>query len=283
VLVRGRDDLGQRGAISAAATKTSFPRVKLADVELDAATSEQTIAHILTELRAGRGGSVMTPNLDHLRQHRQDPSVRPLFQAASLVVADGKPLIWASQIQGTPLPCRVAGSELILSMTAAAATEGRSVFLLGGAPGTADRAAGILERRFPGIRVVGTYCPPFGFETDPSEVAAIEAAVLGTDPELVYVGLPFPKADRIILRLRAQAPGVWFLAVGISFSFISNDLKRAPHWMQITGLEWLHRLFSEPRRLFHRYLVQGIPFACVLFAGALARRFTQRTEANGQT
>jgi N-acetylglucosaminyldiphosphoundecaprenol N-acetyl-beta-D-mannosaminyltransferase len=278
VIARRGDGLLQRGAMSVANTKTSFPRVRLADVQLDAATSEQTIAHILTELRAGRGGAVMTPNLDHLRQHRQDPSVRPLFRAASLVVADGKPLIWASRIQGTPLPCRVAGSELILSTTAVAAAEGRRVFLLGGAPGTADRAAHILERRFRGIRVVGTYCPPFGFESDPSEIAAIGAAVKETDPELVYVGLPFPKADRLILRLRAEAHGVWFLALGVSFSFVSNDLKRAPHWMQISGLEWLHRLFSEPRRLSHRYLVQGIPFACVLFAEALASRFTQRTE-----
>lgn len=218
----------------------------------------------------------MTPNLDHVRQHNQNAEVRPLFQSASLVVADGKPLIWASRVQGTPLPCRVAGSELIFSMTAAAATGHNRLFLLGGAPGTAQRAADILASRFPGIQVVGTHCPPLGFESSPTEIAVIEAAVRAASPQLVYVGLPFPKADRIILRLREVAPTTWFLALGVSFSFVSGDLNRAPYWMQKSGLEWLHRLLGEPRRLFQRYIIDGIPFAFVLFAKALAGRFARR-------
>jgi N-acetylglucosaminyldiphosphoundecaprenol N-acetyl-beta-D-mannosaminyltransferase len=253
----------------------SFRRVRLAGVDIDAVTPQQAIAHVLGELRDGNGGWLMTPNLDHLRQHNQDAEVRPLFGSADLVVADGKPLIWASHVQGTPLPCRVAGSELIFSMTAAAATEQIRLFLLGGAPGTARRAADTLASRFPGIQIVGTYYPPLGFENSPAETAVIEASIRAASPQLVYVGLPFPKADRTIIRLRSVVPTTWFFALGVSFSFVSGDLKRAPHWMQKAGLEWLHRLLCEPRRLSQRYIVDGIPFAFVLFAKAFAGRCWQ--------
>jgi N-acetylglucosaminyldiphosphoundecaprenol N-acetyl-beta-D-mannosaminyltransferase len=253
----------------------SWRRVSLAGVELDALTSEQLIAYVLASLRDGRGGSVMTPNLDHLRQYRQNPEVRPLFHAASLVVADGKPLVWASHIQGTPLPGRVAGSELILSVTEAAAGSCLRLFLVGGAPGTAERASDVLANRFPGIDLVGVCFPPFGFERDLAEVTAIVNAIKAASPDLVYVGLPFPMADRLILRLREVLPEAWFFALGVSFSFVAGDLRRAPQWMQASGVEWLHRLASEPRRLFRRYLVQGVPFALMLFARALASRLAQ--------
>ena len=217
---------------------------------------------------------MMTANLDHLRQHRQDVSVRHLFESTTLVVADGMPLIWASHLQGTPLPARVAGSDLAFALTAAAAGDQRRLFLLGGAPGTADRAGAVLASRFPGIDVVGTDCPPFGFESDAAEMARIEESVRTAYPDLVYVGLPFPKADRLILKLRPTVPAVWFLALGVSFSFVAGELQRAPEWMQSVGLEWMHRLGAEPGRLFRRYLLQGIPFAVALFTQALASRLT---------
>ncbi len=258
-------------------SRKALRRVCLAGVELDAVTPEQTIAHVLASLCEGRGGSVMTPNLDHLRQHRQDPAVRSLFHAASLVVADGKPLIWASQIQGTPLPGRVAGSELVFSMTEAAAKKGLRLFLLGGAPGTAERASEVLAKRFSGIDVTGSYCPSFGFESDLAELTAIENAIKAASPDLIYVGLPFPKADLLIQRLRLTIPEAWFFALGVSFSFVSGDLKRAPQWMQDSGLEWIHRLLLEPRRLCRRYLMQGIPFAFILFMHAFVTRLATRT------
>lgn len=260
---------------------TPFQRIRLSGVDLDAVTPDEVIAHVLETLGDGRGGSIMTPNLDHLRQHSDDIHIRPLFSLADLVVADGKPLLWASRLQGTPLPCRVAGSELIFTMTAAAASAHKRVFLLGGAPGTAGRAADTLAARFPGIRVVGTYCPSYDFEHGHEEISAIEELIRSASPDLVYVGLPFPKADRLIHRLRRSTPATWYFALGISFSFVSGDLKRAPRWMQESGLEWLHRLLSEPRRLFRRYLIQGIPFAIVLFGRALIQRFARLATQHG--
>ncbi|MFW6061966.1 MAG: WecB/TagA/CpsF family glycosyltransferase [Planctomycetota bacterium] len=231
---------------------------------------------IVDALADGRGGWVVTPNLDHLRRLRLDGQFRDVCRQASLLVADGVPLVWASRMQGTPLPERVAGSNLIFSLTEAAAVEGRSIFLLGGNPGTAEAAADEFRRRYPRIHVAGTYCPPVGFESDAEEMARIRTVLADARPDIVYVALGSPKQERLILQLRELLPQTWWLGVGVSFSFVCGDVRRAPRWMQRVGLEWLHRLCQEPRRLARRYLVHGIPFAAHLFASALYCRVRRR-------
>ena len=249
-----------------------LPQGSLLGIPLHAVTEQQTIEHILAALDAGRGGWVVTPNLDHLRRLRRDAEFRELCMEADLRVADGMPLIWASRLQGTPLPERVAGSALIWSLTAAAASAGRSVYLLGGEPGTADAAATVLARHAPGLRIAGTLCPPVGFEHDPVRLEEMTSELASASPDIIYVALGSPKQERLIQRLRPVVPGAWWLGVGISFSFVAGQVRRAPPWMQRLGLEWVHRLAQEPRRLAHRYLVQGLPFAGQLMVAAALHR-----------
>lgn len=246
-----------------------LPVVNLTGVRLHAITEQATIAHILAELDAGRGGMVVTPNLDHLRRCRKDAAFAHLVAHADLVVADGMPLVWASRVQGTRLPERVAGSNLISSLSRGAAERGRSIFLLGGAPGTADAAARVLCERFPGLRIAGTFCPPPGFEADQKKLAEIEQALRDAQPDIVYVALGSPKQEFLIAQMHDLLPKAWWLGVGISLSFLCGHVRRAPRWMQRTGIEWAHRLFQEPRRLFKRYVIQGLPFAARLFGGAM--------------
>ena len=254
----------------------SLPAIRLHDVRLHAITEQATIAHILDELDAGRGGAVVTPNLDHLRRYTRDLSFGALVSEAELVVADGMPLIWASRLQGTPLPQRVAGSDLISSLSAAAAQRGRSVFLLGGLPGTADGAAAVLKKCSPALKVVGTYCPPFGFEEDALEMDRIIAALTAAKPDIVFVALGSPKQEYLIQQIRQILPHAWWLGVGISFSFLCGEVRRAPRWLQKIGMEWVHRLFQDPKRLFHRYIVVGIPFGASMMTRALMRGIGHR-------
>src|SRR4051812_24805902 len=259
---------------AAASPATANPRrVRLLGLELDAVTEAEAIAIILRGLDEGRGGFVVTPNLDHLRQLSRKDELTSLFRKPDLVVADGMPLVWASRLQGSPLPERVAGSELIWSLTAEAALRDRSVFLLGGAPGTCEGAEERLRSMYPGARFAGHYCPPFGFEYDPDEIEQIRQTLRAANPDIVFVGLGFPKQERLIAYLRSEFPGTWFLGVGYSFSFVAGVTPRAPAWMIRLGLEWLHRLTRDPRRLASRYLVHGIPFAARLFATSLTSRF----------
>ena len=248
------------------------PTVDLMGVTFDALTQEQVLDEIFDSLDAGRGGWVLTPNLEILRQQTTMPEWQDLLDEASLVVMDGTPLVWASGLAGTPVPERVAGSSLVAPVCGRAARHGRSVFLLGGAPGTAAQAASLLAQDAPGLIVAGVHCPPFGFERDPAAVSDIRKRLQEARPDIVFVGLPTPKQDRLIRSLRADLPAAWYLGVGIAFSFITGDVRRAPRWVQRAGLEWIHRFAQEPGRLFQRYFLHGLPFAVRLGGWALRRR-----------
>jgi N-acetylglucosaminyldiphosphoundecaprenol N-acetyl-beta-D-mannosaminyltransferase len=246
--------------------------IDLLGMRIDALTPAQAVARIVD----GDGGCVLTPNLQHLRAYARSAEVRAAFDRCELVVADGMPLVWAGRLQGTPLPERVAGSDLVFTVAAAAATRGRSLFLLGGSPGVAQEAAVELERLSPGLRIAGTCCPPLGFECSPETVDRLATEVSATDPGIVFIGLPLEKQLVMMSALREVVPDAWQLGLGASFSFVSGDIPRAPAWMQRSGLEWSYRLIQEPRRLGRRYLIEGPPFLLRLMADASWRRVRPR-------
>jgi N-acetylglucosaminyldiphosphoundecaprenol N-acetyl-beta-D-mannosaminyltransferase len=236
-------------------------------------SEDEVIQHIVSEVRARNGGWVATPNIDICHQVRNDPSLLKLLESASLTVPDGMPLIWAAKIMGTPLSGRVTGSSLIFTLTRAAAAAGLSIYLLGGEPGVPETAADNLARRNPGLRFAGADSPVLGFDKSPAEVSAVCARVRDAAPDIVFVGLGFPKQERLITRLTEELPGAWFVGCGAAIKFAAGTADRAPDWMQQAGLEWAHRLMKEPKRLFRRYLVDDLPFALTLLATAAMRRF----------
>ncbi|MEM1013782.1 MAG: WecB/TagA/CpsF family glycosyltransferase, partial [Planctomycetota bacterium] len=251
-------------------------RTRLAGISIHRVTEEQVVRVILSELAVGRGGTVVTPNLDHLFRANKGVSFKALVADFDLVVADGMPLVWASRIQGTPLPERVAGSNLINSLSAGAAEQRRSLFLLGGDPGTAEGSAKVLKERHPEIRIAGTHCPERGYEQNPVRFAQIVDALRDAQPDIVFVALGSPKQERLIRQLQPTLPRAWWLGIGISFSFITGEVSRAPAWMRNNGLEWIHRLYQEPGRLGKRYLFDGPPYAAKLLMGSLFERVSGR-------
>jgi len=247
-------------------------RVSLMGLDFDALTESEAVARILDSLEQGQGGWVVTPNLEYLRAYQLADDVQRDFDSADLVVPDGIPLLWASRLKKEPLPGRVAGSDLIWSLPRAAARRGASILFLGGKPGTAEAAAARLRREYSDLRICGAICPPHGFERDRVAVAAVARKAAMLQPDIVFVGLPLAKYLVVARALRCELPGAWLVGVGVSFSFVSGDIARAPAWLQCLGLEWLHRLAQEPRRLFRRYVIQGMPFAARLLAySALVR------------
>jgi N-acetylglucosaminyldiphosphoundecaprenol N-acetyl-beta-D-mannosaminyltransferase len=242
--------------------------VRLQGARFAAVTEAEAVLRIVDAAANRCGHWTITANLDHLRRYRREPLVRQMIEEADLVVADGMPLIWASRLAGVPLPERVAGSDMTWSISQAASSRNLSIFLLGGDPGVADRAAQVLQDRFEGLEVAGTLCPPMGFEHDALELERIQERMIETAPRIVFVGLGFPKQDLLITRLRNALPGTSFIGVGISLSYVAGREQRAPGWTQKLGLEWVYRLVCEPRRLARRYLLEGLPFAVELFSSA---------------
>ena len=250
-------------------------RIWLMGIPIDALTEQAAVERIIGNWRQGLGGWVVTPNLDQLRILYGLPELKDMVAAhATLLLADGMPLVWASKIQGTPLPRRVAGSELILSLTAAAAEAGASIFLLGGSAGAGEKAAALMVQANPGLRIAGILSPARGFEQDPEMVAAIKNRVVAAEPDLVYACLGFPKQEWVIQQLKEHLPGSWFLGLGGSLSMISGEFRRAPGWMRQGGLEWVCRLVQEPRRLFKRYIIHDAPFALRLLGSVVWHRWT---------
>lgn len=246
--------------------------VRLLGVPISLVDARQACDYIIQRSIAGIGGWVVTPNLDILRRLVRDAHFRELCADADLRLADGMPLIWASRLQGTPLPERVAGSDLIWRLAERAAEAGRSVFLLGGNEGAAANAANVLRDRSPSLRIAGVCCPPMGFENDPSYMHTLDRMIADASPDIVFVGLGSPKQELLIRRLREVQPRAWYLGVGVTFSFTAGEISRAPVWMRHLGLEWCHRLAKEPGRLWKRYLVQGVPFAFRLLSSSAMSR-----------
>ena len=231
---------------------------------------------------AGRGGSIIPVNVDVARTASRQPGLAELVSAGSLVIADGMPLVWAARAGGQTLPERVTGASLVFSLSAAAAADGRSVFLLGGADGVPDKAAEALCQRSPDLRIAGTQSPPFGFDRTEEGVQQAVAAVVAAAPDLVFVGLGFPRQERLIEQLRLAWPGAWYLACGGGIPMAAGIARRASPLVQRLGLEWVHRLALEPRRLAGRYLRDDLPFAVRLLARARIHRVTrERSEPAG--
>ncbi len=427
-------------------TIEAFDRVHLDGTGIDRITEDEVVAVVRESLARGRGGRIITPNVDILRRAAADPGVRRHLDDADLIVADGMPLVWASRLGGVPLPERVAGSSLIWSLSEGLGRDARSVFVIGGTPaapaagpargpatratlrspehgaagtppepagssksgrsaavggssesgmlaavgglagiggssesggslgiggpvgtggpaksggsagtgrsaavggpvgiggssesgglaeagrsaGTgrsaergrpaetgsmrraklggrrsdkpgvtsaavkaalgaaaavkaarhagkdgAARAAARLAQACPGLRIAGTLSPDYGFEEDEATYADFCAAVVAAEPDLVFVGLGFPKQELVIERLRPELPKAWFVGCGAAVNFVAGDVERAPRWMQRTGLEWAHRLGVEPRRLAGRYLRHDAPYTLRLLARAPRRR-----------
>ncbi|MEU0570645.1 WecB/TagA/CpsF family glycosyltransferase [Nonomuraea sp. NPDC005983] len=247
-------------------------RVVVGGVGVDPLTEWQVVEWVRGELDGGRGGRIVTPNVDICRAAARDVALRELVNSGDLVVADGMPLVWASRLLGTPLPQRVTGADLIWTLSAMAASRGWPVYLLGGAPGAAVAAARELAGRCPGLRVCGVEAPPYRFDESRAGLERVRRRVAAARPRLVFVGLGFPRQERLIEELRRELPGAWFVGCGAAIAFAAGQVARAPLWMRRAGLEWLFRLLSEPGRLARRYLVDDLPFALRLLGGCLMRR-----------
>ena len=215
---------------------------------------------------------VCTGNLDHLAIAAADPEFKAAYEAADLVVADGAPVVWLSKLGGTPLKERVAGSDLFWTLGQASAEHGITLFFLGGVEGAADAAKAELERRFPGTKIIGTYCPPFATFGTQEEQDNIRDIVRAAKPDVLLVAFGAPKQEKWIAKNLARLDVPIAIGVGGSFEMACGMLKRAPVWMQRSGLEWAYRFAQQPRRLFDRYVVRDIPHLAKAAARTAAGR-----------
>ena len=215
-------------------------------------TMGQTIAAIGELIRAGRPSHVIAANTHYAMLCEQDPELRAINSRVAFIVADGMPLVWASWFGNSPLPERVAGSDLLFEFSAEASLKGYRLFLMGGAEGVAEAAAKRLTELYPGLQVAGTASPPFRDWTAQEEADLI-AAIRSARPDFLVTALTMPRGDRWLAdNIEALGIPVVFNG-GAAADFAAGRKPRAPRVLRRTGFEWAFRLWMEPRRLGQRY------------------------------
>jgi len=192
-----------------------------------------------------------------------DDDLRRIHNDAGMVTPDGMPMVWLGRKKGFEFMDRVYGPDLMLAVCETSQTTGYRHFFYGGNDGVPELLRDKLVERYPGLQVVGTYSPPFRPLIDEEQAAAIDM-INDADPDIVWVGLSTPKQERWMAahvgRLRASA----LIGVGAAFDFHAGLKMQAPRWVQRSGLEWLFRLISEPRRLWRRYLKNNSLFLVLI-------------------
>jgi N-acetylglucosaminyldiphosphoundecaprenol N-acetyl-beta-D-mannosaminyltransferase len=192
----------------------------------------------------GKSHQIVPLNTECLMSARQHEEFHRAIDNAALVIPDGIGVVWASRILGQSLTERVTGVDMVWMLARIARDNGFSIFLLGAASGVAEKAASILQTANPGLKIAGTYAG----SPHPTEENDICTMIEKANPQILFVAYGAPKQDVWIARTQARLKVPIMMGVGGTFDFITGASKRAPLWMQQSGLEWFYRLIKEPRR-----------------------------------
>ena len=238
-------------------------RVQLGRIYADRLTFSGALDAIAALVLSGRGGYVVTPNVDHLCLAEHSRALRHAYRGARLSLVDGMPLVWLARALGQPLPAKISGSDLTPRLMHRAAHAGWRVYFLGANEGVGKRAACVLKNAYPDLQIVGVDAPRLGFERHRRDNDAVIERLQDARPNIVLVALGCPKQELWMADHAHKVPSAIFLGIGATLDFISGRLKRCPAWMSASGLEWLYRLSQQPRRLARRYLVRDRAFLAI--------------------
>ncbi|MGA2537306.1 MAG: WecB/TagA/CpsF family glycosyltransferase [Terracidiphilus sp.] len=227
--------------------------ISVLGLPLDSLTATGAVEAIEDLIHSGGTHQIATANLDFWMNSLSDRHLHRIIAGCSLVLPDGMPLVWVSKLLGCPLAERVTGVDLVPRLAELSVRKGYGIFLLGGKGDVAERARKLLEEKFPGVRIVGTFAPTEEemAQLDHSEILR---RIHVAKPDILLVALGNPKQEKWIWLHRKRLGVPVAMGVGGSFEMLVGDMRRAPRWIQKCGLEWAMRFVQEPARLGPRYL-----------------------------
>lgn len=238
-------------------------RANVLGVGVHAIDLPRAVSIIESAVRQGRKGYVCVTSVHGVMEAQRDRAFRDILNDAMLVTPDGMPTVWVGRMQGNSAMQRVFGPDLMVEVCRRSAATGIRHFFYGGKPGVADELAEQLRRRFEGIKVVGTFAPPFR-PLERSEQLALEKQLETALPDIVWVGLSTPKQEKFMAANFQRLSTTIMVGVGAAFDIHTGRLKDAPHWIKDAGLQWAHRLCQEPGRLWKRYLLNNSAFVAAI-------------------
>jgi len=236
-----------------------IPRANVLGVGISAVDLEEAAGLFRKALADGLRGYVCVTGVHGVMEAHKDPGLRRILNSSLLSTPDGVPMVWIGRLQGFSRMRRVFGPDLMRRVCEISAREGRTHFLYGGKPGVAEQLKTVLTEQFPGLQVVGSYTPPFR-PLNAGEEQALARTVARLKPDIFWVGLSTPKQERFMARYSPMFETRLMVGVGAAFDYLIGSIRDAPDWVKAAGLQWLHRLIQEPRRLWKRYLVNNPRF-----------------------
>jgi N-acetylglucosaminyldiphosphoundecaprenol N-acetyl-beta-D-mannosaminyltransferase len=250
-----------------------YRRVNILGCPFDRISLEETEIAIGDAISNGNLLQIVPGNIDMVMKTRRNPSFAQRLRNADLVIADGKPIVWAASLLGNPICGRVSGTDIVWRCAALSAKYGWGIALMGGIGDVAKRAALRMQERYPGASLFAIPTPtPLGDK----ENEAIVAQIRERKSKIVLAALGAPRQEDWIAAHLGESGALVGIGIGSAFDIISGDKPRAPQWMQDSGLEWFYRMLQEPRRLGKRYLVEDSPFlyhlALALLRGSVRRK-----------
>lgn len=246
-------------------------RIGVGHALIDNCSAGQVCASIIAHAESrGKPAFVITANAQHIVLLEKDRRLQEVYDHADLVIPDGISLLIAARLYGRSLQQRVAGVDIFTGLCGHAAEANLHVFLLGGRPGSADRALATLKVSYPALQCT-TYCPPHGFEQSGDDLKHAADAITAAQPDILFVALGAPKQEYWIYEHGLQLSVPVCIGVGGSFEIVGGVVPRAPLWAQKIGCEWLYRLCREPRRMWRRYLIGNLEFATIVLRQRIRR------------
>jgi N-acetylglucosaminyldiphosphoundecaprenol N-acetyl-beta-D-mannosaminyltransferase len=243
-------------------------RVHLMGCAIDNLTMGETIERVAGFIATGAPHQHVVVNVDKIVKAAKDPSLRKIINECALVNVDGMPVVWASRLLGKPLKERVAGVDLFEELMREGAARGWRIYLLGATHEVVTRVREVYVERYPSIKIVG-WRDGYWHEGEDRTVAE---AIGDVSPDLLFVAISSPKKEQFLGRYQEVMKVPFAMGVGGTFDVVTGKVRRAPRWMQMSGLEWFFRFLQEPRRMFKRYFVDDLYFL-VLVARELRRRW----------
>jgi N-acetylglucosaminyldiphosphoundecaprenol N-acetyl-beta-D-mannosaminyltransferase len=243
-----------------ATTKVPLPRQEWSDTRVDVlgvgihpTSMDDALAALQATIQTGGKGYVTVTGTHGVMEAQQDPEFRRIINQSMLTIPDGRSMVWVGWLQGFHRMRQVTGPDIMLRVCDLSLKKGYTHFLYGGNTGVADSLAASLRARFPGINIVGAFTPPFRDLTEEEERELTEQ-VAKLRPDFFWVGLSTPKQERFMARYSSKLDAKIFMGVGAAFDIHSGRIKDCPYVMKVLGLNWLHRLCQDPKRLWKRYL-----------------------------
>lgn len=219
---------------------------------------QETVRAIEKMVKEGGKHYVVAINVDVVIKIEEDTYLKAITDNADLVLVDGQPLVWISKLHRNPVKAKISGSDLVPILCKTAAEKNRTIFIIGGKDGVAEKAKEKLKKQYPEIKIVGTYAPPLGFERDNIELEKINNLINATHPDLLIACFGCPKQEKWIYENYQKYDAKVSICAGATVDFLAGSINRAPRWMSEHGLEWFYRFLQEPKRMFKRYFVDDI-------------------------